>query len=301
MVEEVSNLLITRGDGFYLDGTVGGGGHALAILVKLKPEGRLIGLDWDPEAIFYARERLKNFNNVILIRANYTALEEILAATGFRELDGILLDLGVSSHHLDTPGRGFSYRFAGKLDMRMDPDSALTAWGVINSYSESKLADIFFYYGGRKRARFIARNIVNRRRTQPITTTAELAAIVRRGLGGGPVTKRLSRLFQAIRIEVNHELENLEAFLPMAVKALRLGGRIAVISYHSLEDRLVKTFFRDQAKDCRCPPNFPECRCGAEPILKVLTPKPVRPSTEEVSANPRCRSGALRVAERVKT
>ncbi len=301
LCREVVGFLRPRPGCVLVDATVGEGGHAQALLRETGGEGCLIGLDVDEEALRRARERLKEFSSsVVLRRANFASLQEVLEGLGVPEVDGVLLDLGVSSLQLDSPERGFSYRRSGRLDMRMDRDQELDAWKVVNGYEEGELARIIREYGEERWASRIARSIVVQRERAPIDTTDRLAEIVKdsipaaaRRRGGHPAR----RTFQALRIEVNGELRNLQAVLPQAVRVLRKGGRLVVISYHSLEDRAVKRFMAGKGSRCACAPDR-ECRCGKPEELRILTPGPVRPGAEEREANPRSRSAKLRAAEK---
>ncbi len=297
MVEEVVRALQVHDGGRYVDATVGTGGHAQAIL-EAAPRVRLLGLDVDPDALALARERLAPYGDrVVLRRASYTRLPTELARLGWEKVDGIVADLGVSSLQLDRPDRGFSFREAGPLDMRFDPEAPVTAAQLVNTLTEEALAEIFWKYGEERHARRIARAIV---RARPLHTTRELADLVARVVpfqrpGFHPAT----RVFQALRIAVNRELENLERFLPLAIEALKPGGRLAVIAFHSLEDRIVKHFFKEEARGCVCPPSVPVCQCGRTPRVRIVKPFPMRPSEEEVRRNPRARSARLRVVERL--
>ncbi len=298
LYHEIIHALQPRGGGLYVDGTLGAGGHAWGILQASHPDGRLLGLDIDPQALQLARERLTPFGDrAILVRASYTTLRERLAVLGWESVDGILLDLGVSSMQLDTPARGFSFQVNAPLDMRFDPDNPVSAADLVNNMSEDDLADVLYHYGEEKRARQVARAIL---RARPLSTTRELAQVVARVTSGGrsgihPAT----RTFQALRIAVNRELEALEMVLPQAVESLAPGGRLAVISFHSLEDRCVKLFLRRESQDCICPSRQPVCTCDHRATLREVTRRPVRPQEAEVQANPRARSARLRVAERL--
>lgn len=296
MLEEcISALQVQRG-GRYIDCTVGGGGHAAAILEESSPGGRLIGIDADPHAIRVARGKLKPYGkDAILVNENFKYLENICTRHGFSPVNGVLFDLGMSSLQLEGAGRGFSFRQDSPLDMRFSDKQDLTAADIVNTYPEVELAQLLYRYGEEQRNRQIARCIVERR---PLGTTQELARVVEQAVGGTrgrihPATKT----FQALRIAVNHELENLELALEQAVNLLGNGGRIVVISFHSLEDRLVKGFFRREAQWCICPPGMPACICGHTPRLKLLSKKVFRPSPVEVQINPRSRSARMRVAE----
>lgn len=302
MVAEVLSGLSLKPSGIYVDCTVGGGGHSYAILERLEGRATLIGIDRDPEAIAAARERLAPFGDrVVLVRGEFAHLPEILGRLGFRAVDGILYDLGASAHQLMTPQRGFSYHEDGPLDMRMDPDQELTAAKLVNTLSEHELAALIRQYGEEKWATRIARYITERRRRRPITRTLELAEIVKRAIPAaarrrGPHPAR--RTFMALRVAVNRELDFLEKSLRDAAEILRPGGRLCVLAYHSLEDRIVKNVFRALAGICTCPPRTPRCVCRPRAVLKVVTPHPVRPTAAEVEANPAARSARLRVAER---
>ncbi|WP_298039995.1 16S rRNA (cytosine(1402)-N(4))-methyltransferase RsmH [uncultured Desulfuromonas sp.] len=302
MPEEVVEYLRPRPGGVYLDGTVGGGGHAGLLLEASAPDGRLIGLDRDPAALRKAAEVLAPFADRALLRhANFSEADEVLAELGIDGLDGMLLDLGVSSHQLDTPERGFSFREDAPLDMRMDPGAGETAADVVNEADGRELARIFFEYGEERWARRIARRIVDERERRPLATTAELAELVRAAVPGGMIPSRVhpaTRVFQALRIHVNRELEHVARGVAGGIDLLKPGGRLAVISFHSLEDRIVKRIFRQEAKACICPPRLPLCACGKVPRVELVTRKAVRPSPAEVDANPRARSAILRVAER---
>jgi 16S rRNA (cytosine1402-N4)-methyltransferase len=291
--------LAVRPGGRYIDATVGGGGHASAILAASAPDGRLLGLDRDPAAVERARAHLASFGErTQIVHAPYVDLVDVARETGFLPADGALFDLGFSSSQIDDPARGFSFQYAGPLDMRYDPTGeAPTAAELINTLPAEALADLLWRYGEERRSRRIARAIV---RARPLQTTSELVEVILREVGNPPGQRihPATRTFQALRIAVNRELEMLQATLPEAVRALRPGGRLAVIAFHSLEDRIVKRFLRREEQACICPPEIPVCRCDHEPTLKVLTRKPVRPTDEEVATNPRSRSARLRVAER---
>lgn len=305
MKNEVIKYLNCRDGGIYLDATVGDGGHAEEICRCLPPEGRLIGLDWDVAALKRAEKRLAPYSGrVALVHSNYTCLTEVLKEKGYSGVNGILIDLGASTLQLMEEERGFSLHTGGSLDMRMDQRQGLTAKDIINQYPVQELTRLFFRYGEERFSKRIAERIVREREQKgPITDSGRLAEIVKEAIparyrrhGGHPAR----RVFQALRLAVNRELENIEAVLPRAVECLVPGGRICVIAYHSLEDRLVKNFFREQARRCSCPPDRP-CICDGQAVLKVLTGKAVKPSEEEIEENPRSRSARLRAAERLKT
>jgi 16S rRNA (cytosine1402-N4)-methyltransferase len=298
LYHEIITALRPQCCGLYVDGTLGAGGHAWGILHNSEPDGQLLGMDVDPQALEIARTKLSEFGDrAKLVQASYTSLLDQLPALGWEHVDGILLDLGISSMQLDSAERGFSFRLDGPLDMRFDPQGALNAADIVNNLPEAELADLLFRFGEERRSRQIARSIV---RSRPILTTRQLADLVARVVGSSrkghhPAT----RSFQALRIAVNKELEALQTFLPQAVSALAPQGRMAVIAFHSLEDRLVKQFFRRQSRDCICPPDQPVCTCEHKALIKEITRRPVRPGEAEVAENPRSRSARLRVAEKL--
>lgn len=300
--ETIENLNI-KPDGIYVDGTLGGGGHAYQVASRLSEKGRLIGIDQDADAIAAAGERLKEFGDKItIIRSNYANMKEELHRIGVGKVDGIVLDLGVSSFQLDTPERGFTYRDENApLDMRMDDRQSLTAKDIVNGYSEMDLYRIIRDYGEDKFAKNIAKHICLARQETPIHTTGELTEIIKRAIpmkvratGGHPS----KRTFQALRIELNHELDVLRDSLDGMIDFLNDGGRICIITFHSLEDRIVKTIFRRNENPCTCPPNFPVCVCGKVSKGRVITRKPILPSEEELEWNSRSQSAKLRVFER---
>jgi len=302
MADEVVGLLDPRPGEIYLDGTLGGGGHARLVLERSAPDGRLIGLDRDPEALAAAGAVLAAYSKrVQLYRANFSEAREVLAAAGVETVDGALLDLGVSSRQLDTPQRGFSFRDDGPLDMRMG-DEGETAAEVLASRDEDELKRIFREYGEERFAGRIARRIVATRSVKPLLRTGELAELVRDAVPKGHVPSRIhpaTRVFQALRIYVNDELGALESFLGQMLDLVRPGGRIVVISFHSLEDRLVKRAFRQAAQGCQCPPRVPVCICGQQPRAEMLTRKGLRATESEVAANPRARSAVVRAIRRL--
>lgn len=301
LVEEVVRLLATRPNGAYLDLTVGGGGHLKALSGRLEAGARLYGIDRDPGAATTARTNLADLPQpVTIVNASYAEAVAVVAGFGDALFDGILLDLGLSSLQLDDPGRGFTYRFEGPLDMRFDPQSGgPTAADLINSLEEKELVDLLRTYGEESRARRLAEAIVRERRARMVLTTRQLADIVEQVVPHRDRNKTLSRVFQALRIVVNGELQALEATLPRLIELLTVGGRLAVISYHSLEDRLVKHLFQFEAKGCICPPESPICNCGHIPRLRIVTRRPVVPTPEEIKHNSRARSAKFRVAERL--
>lgn len=305
LAEEVLFYLEPRAGGIWLDGTLGGGGHARLVLEASAPEGRLIGLDRDPEALAAAGRELNRFGERAQLRqGNFAELEQHLDALGVERVDGILLDLGVSSHQLDSPGRGFSFREDGPLDMRMNPGLGATAADVVAQADVGELQRIFRDYGEERWASRIAREIARVRGETPIETTGQLAELVCRTVPGGRIPQRIhpaTRVFQALRIHVNGELDSLRSGLAAAQRRLRVGGRLVVISFHSLEDRMVKQAFRDAASGCTCPPRLAICVCGKQPSAVVLTRRGVRAGETEVAGNPRARSAVLRAIEMLST
>lgn len=301
MAQEVMELLRPRADEKYLDGTLGGGGHAEQVLTLSSPDGRLLGLDWDEEAIGAAQQRLRSFGDrLVTRRANFREAKEILREMGWGKVNGILLDLGLSSHQIESPERGFSFRADARLDMRMDRRQSLDAYQVVNTFPVSDLERVLREYGEEWRAHRIALAIDSERKRKAIETARDLAEIVARVAGKKrsqlhPATKT----FQALRIAVNRELENLVAFLEDGYDLLLSKGRMVVISFHSLEDRLVKRAFRKWSKGCLCPPKAPLCRCGWSQKARLLTSRPLLPSREETRLNPRARSAKLRAVERL--
>jgi len=286
--------------GIYVDGTLGGGGHSALILQSLTT-GRLIGIDQDKSAIEAASEKLKTFDNFQGIHGNFHDMANILKSLDISQVDGVLLDLGISSHQIDTPDRGFSFRFEGPLDMRMDKNKSLTAREIVNTYEEKEIADILFTYGEERNSRKIARGICEARKTAAIETTLELSSIIERtsppyhGVGLHPST----RSFMALRIAVNDELTPLEGVLREVTPLLSAGGRFAIITFHSLEDRIVKKTFASMANPCECPRDIPYCVCGKEPSVKVVTRKPMLPTKDELLQNRRAHSAKLRIAEKI--
>ena len=302
LLDETIDGLDIKPDGIYVDGTLGGGGHSYEILKRLSPKGRLIGIDQDGEALKAAGERLKEFENQItLVRSNYCEIDKVLKELNVEKVDGILLDIGVSSYQLDNLERGFSYKSDAPLDMRMDTRQELTAADVVNTYSENELFKIIKDYGEDKFAKNIAKHIVLARKEKPLETTKELSEVIKRAIpmkvqakGGHPAKKT----FQAIRIEVNQELTVLKESIDKMIDLLKPNGRICIITFHSLEDRIVKTKFRENENPCTCPPNFPVCVCGKKSKGKVITRKPIIPSEDEIEENKRTKSSKLRIFER---
>jgi 16S rRNA (cytosine1402-N4)-methyltransferase len=299
LYNEIIHALQPHQGGLYVDGTLGAGGHAWGILQASSPDGRLLGMDVDPQALNLATNKLSEFGErAILIHASYRNLKQQLSGIGWTKVDGILLDLGVSSMQLDTPERGFSFQVDAPLDMRFDPTNPVSAEDLVNKLNETELADILYRYGEEHRSRQVARAILKAR---PLSTTRQLADVVTQATSGGksgihPAT----RTFQALRIAVNAELVALEAVLPQTLTVLKPGGRLAVIAFHSLEDRIVKQFMRREGRDCICPPQQPVCTCGHKATLKELTRHLIRPQEDEIRNNPRSRSSRLRVAERIE-
>ncbi|MFZ5822609.1 MAG: 16S rRNA (cytosine(1402)-N(4))-methyltransferase RsmH [Chloroflexota bacterium] len=297
LYHEIILALQPKNGGRYVDGTVGAGGHARGILEASAPGGRLLGLDVDPQALALARETLAPYGErVRLARASYTSLPDRLAELGWEAVDGILLDLGLSSMQLESPQRGFSFQHDAPLDMRFDPQAALTAADLVNSLPGDELADILYRYGEEPAARRIAQAIL---RARPLRTTLELAAVIETVLPRRGPIHPATRAFQALRIAVNAELAQVEAALPQAAASLGPGARLAVISFHSLEDRLVKAYFRRESRDCLCPPKQPICTCGHHATLKEVNRKPITPGADEIAANPRARSAKLRIVEKL--
>ena len=300
LLEETIEGLNIKPDGIYVDGTLGGAGHAGEVCRKLSAKGRFIGIDQDQDAIIAASERLSAFNQVTIIRSNYCYMVQELAARGIYKVDGILLDLGVSSYQLDNEERGFTYRVDAPLDMRMDQRQTQTAGDIVNGYEEKELYRIIRDYGEDKFAKNIAKHIVIERQESPILTTKRLAEIVDHAIpmkmkkqGGHPA----KRTFQAIRIEVNHELDVLEKNINDMIDLLNPGGRFCIITFHSLEDRIVKNAFRTAQNPCVCPSDFPVCVCGRKSKGKIITRKPILPTEEEIEGNPRSKSAKLRIFE----
>lgn len=308
MLAEVLRFLQPEPGGHYIDGTVGGGGHTAAILARSAPEGKVLGIDRDPQALARVGELLAEEvrqGRLLLVQGNYSEMARLVAQADFAPVRGILLDLGFSSDQIEDPGRGFSFSVDGPLDMRMNQSQGISAMELVNTASEQQLADIFWRYGEENRARQIAWRIIRAREKGAITRTTQLAQLAAAGVLQKPgMIHPATRVFQALRIAVNEELRHLEEALPQLLDILTPGGesegssgRIVIISFHSLEDRLVKGFMRREASDCICPPGIPVCVCNHRARLRLLTPKPVTPSSQEIAANPRARSAKLRAAE----
>lgn len=302
LLKETIEGLKIKPEGIYVDGTLGGGGHAFQIAAKLSAKGRLVGIDQDEAAIRAAGERLKEFGELVtIVRSNFRNTPEVIASLGIGAIDGMILDLGVSSYQFDTAERGFSYRYDAPLDMRMDIRQTLTAEQIVNHYTEQELFRVIRDYGEDRFAKNIAKHIVKARQQSPIRTTEELNEIIRaaipakvRAEGGHPS----KRTFQAIRIECNRELEVLKDSLEELIDLLKPGGRLCIITFHSLEDRIVKNAFRKAENPCTCPPGFPVCVCGKVSKGKIITGKPIQPDEEERKENPRSKSAKLRIFEK---
>ena len=301
LLRETIEGLRIRPEGTYVDGTLGGGGHSFEILERLNDQGRLIGIDQDEAAVAAAGERLENFTNVTIVRNNYCNIRQVLDSLNIKSVDGILLDLGVSSYQLDTPERGFSYMSDAPLDMRMDTRGEMTAADIVNNYSQSELARVIRTYGEEKFAANIAKHITAAREGGPIKTTGELVEIIKASIPM-KVQKTMGhpakQTFQALRIELNRELKVLSETLDTMIDLLGPGGRICVITFHSLEDRIVKNIFKNAQDPCTCPPDFPVCVCGKRSKGTVITKKPIIPTEEEMGENSRSKSAKLRIFEK---
>lgn len=295
----ITETLARNPDGVYIDGTVGAGGHTAAILETLSPRGRVLGFDKDSDAVAAVSRRFEGSSQFRVIQANFEDIPFHLDQVGITHVDGVLLDLGVSSYQLDTVSRGFSFMTDGPLDMRMDRSLKKTARDLVNDLSQSELVEIFFVFGEERFAKPIARAIVQARSRQPVETTAQLAGIIRSVVHYGPINKSCARVFQALRIALNRELEVLKASLTPLVSRLRGGGRLAVLSYHSLEDRIVKQTFQALARGCVCPPDWPQCVCGKKPSVSLFAKRIISASEAEIAQNLRARSAKLRLVERL--
>ncbi len=299
LFNESLNYLITDRSGQYFDGTLGFGGHSAGILERLSETGMLVAADVDSSAFSYSKKKFSAEPRIKIYNYNFSQIDFMAKVESIKNFSGILADLGVSSFQLDDPGSGFTYREDTRLDLRMDKTRAISAADVVNSFSQAELADIFFKYGEERNSKSIARRIIERRTKKKIESTGELTEIITSVTPVKHRSKTFSRIFQALRIYINDELEVLKDFLNKAVDLLAPGGRVVVISYHSLEDRIVKETFKYESLDCICPKDYPVCKCDKEQRLKILTRKPLVPSAEEVENNPRSRSAKLRAAERV--
>lgn len=299
--ETIEGLNIKK-NGIYVDCTLGGAGHSMEIVKRLGDEGRLIGIDQDMAAIKAAGQKLSGFRNVELVHDNFYNIKSILDSLNIEKVDGIMMDLGVSSYQLDEAERGFSYMKDAPLDMRMNRDSSVSAYNIVNEYDEDRLAKVIKDYGEERFAKRIAGFIVEKREHSPINTTLELVEVIKNAVPAkarreGPHPAK--RTFQAIRIEVNQELQILEKAIEDSIEKLKPSGRIAVITFHSLEDRIVKNVFKKEENPCTCPKEFPVCVCGKTPAIKILTKKPIEPADEELTQNPRSRSAKLRIGEKI--
>ncbi|HQK22166.1 MAG TPA: 16S rRNA (cytosine(1402)-N(4))-methyltransferase RsmH [Candidatus Latescibacteria bacterium] len=298
LADQAVEALVWRNDGTYVDATVGDGGHAEKICERLAGGGRLLAIDRDPEALERAADRLNQYKDrVIFARASFARLDELVENAKLGHISGMLFDLGVSSRQLDQPERGFSYRSEGPIDMRMGPDTETAAATIVNEWPEPELARLFRVFGEEPHAKSIARSIFQRRSRRPLATTSDLVEAI--GRRGTHPEKTLSRVFQALRIAVNDELASLNRVLGLVPDLLECGGRLVVISYHSLEDRSVKAWMRMETQGCICPPTVPECRCGHVPRMRAITRRAVMPTAEEIAGNSRSRSARMRVAERL--
>lgn len=302
LLDESIEGLCIRPDGIYVDGTLGGGGHSLHIVKRLSPKGRLIGIDRDEDALCAAKSRLAEFDNVVYVHSNFADIKDILQCEGIESIDGAIIDLGVSSYQLDCAERGFSYMEDAPLDMRMDRSCGFTAYDVINDYPKEKLIKIFYEYGEERFSKRVAELIEEKRKQSPIRTTCELADIIKKAIpekhrrnGSNPA----KRVFQAVRIEVNSELEPLKKAVSDFFDVLSPGGRLCIITFHSLEDRIVKQTFASFAKGCTCPKDFPICVCGNRPRGKVITAKPIIAGKDELEFNKRSKSAKLRICEKL--
>lgn len=300
LLEETIENLVTDRAGIYVDGTLGGGGHLERLMENLAPEAKVFAFDKDKDVMQKTRTKF-NQPNITFIHSDFRFLEEKLFSHGIKEIDGIMLDLGVSSFQLDEPHRGFSFHEDARLDMRMNREEDLSAWDIVNNYDEEKISKIIYEYGEERFARNIARAIVKYRQNKSIDTTSELVEIIK---GAVPASYRREkhparRTFQALRIAVNGELDALLEVLPQTIKMLKPGGRVCIITFHSLEDRIVKNFMQEKARTCICPPGMPVCVCGHKPQIKIISRKPIVPGEEECAENPRARSAKLRVAEKL--
>jgi len=299
MTEETLRYLLTDRSGIYVDCTLGAGGHAMAILQALSPGGRFIGIDRDKLSVDDFRRRSGRWSSkIILFHAAYSSLQDLLSSQNIRSVDGVVFDLGLASFQIDDPRRGFSYLQNGPLDMRVDTAQSKTARQVANEYDETSLGSVIRNYGQERRWRQIARAIVQARTSEAIDSTGQLAEIIKKIVPGPAVMKTLARTFQSIRVEVNRELEELQLGLPAAVAALKPGGRLVVICYQSLEDRLVKEVYSRLSGVCQCPRELPKCTCGAKKIIRVMNKRALRPRAQEIVNNPRARSARLRAVEK---
>ena len=300
LVNQVLKYLKINSSGLYVDCTLGGGSHSYQIISQLKDDGKLIGIDWDDQAIEIAKQKLRQFEGKFkIVKSNFASIRDVLLNEGINGVDGMLLDLGVSSFQIDIPERGFSYLAEGPLDMRMSKATERTAADIINEESQSQLSWIFKNYGEERRSGTIARAIITKRQHKEIETTKQFTDIIESVTPYDQRIKTLARCYQAVRIATNFELENLQNFLDQSIDLLLPGGRLVIISFHSLEDRLVKNFFNRQANPCDCPPELPYCACDKKPTVKILTKKVVIPLDKEIQHNSRSRSSKLRACEKI--
>lgn len=299
MLKETMDYLINNIEGTYFDGTLGFGGHTKEILSRLNSRGKVVATDVDSEALNFCQEKFSGDDRIKLYNFNFSQIDVISKLESIKSYDGIMADLGVSSFQLDNVDSGFTFRQDASLDLRMDKNLSLTAADIINSYPETELANIFYQFGEEKKSRIIASRITEQRDVKKFVTTFDLVKIIEALVPENFRVKTLSRIFQALRICVNNELENLKLFLSNSINLLRSGARIVILSYHSLEDRIVKDIFRYESLDCICPKDYPICKCDKVKRLKIITKKPLLPSSEEITANRRSRSAKLRVAERI--
>jgi 16S rRNA (cytosine1402-N4)-methyltransferase len=299
LLKESIGYLVTDPSGAYFDGTLGFGGHSESILKNLDKDGTLIATDVDSNSFRFSKEKFREDKRIKLYNFNFSQIDSISKIESISGFSGIIADLGVSSFQLDNPSSGFTYRTETKLDLRLDKSRVISAADIVNSFSEEEIADIIFEYGEEKNSRNIAKAIVNKRKIKKIDTTTELREAIEEVTSPKYLSKTLSRVFQALRIYVNDELETLKVFLTKSVDLLKVKGRIAIISYHSLEDRIVKDHFKYETLNCICPRDYPVCKCDKEKRLKILTKKPVVPSEKEINLNIRARSAKLRAAEKV--
>jgi len=295
--EEVARYLLHKNDGIYVDGTLGGGGHAEYLLGQLNSNACYIGIDQDSDAITFARNRLSHYQNVIFEQSNFKDTHSVLGKLNIHYIDGFFLDLGISSHQIENPMRGFTYMNDGPLDMRMDQRQSSSAYNLLNESSETDLKTIFRDFGEERYAGRIAQRISRAREKQPIQTSKQLCRIIDEAVSKGPPIKSYARIFQALRIAVNAELTILDSTLKNCLTFIRNEGRLVIITYHSLEDRIVKSFLKQQENPCVCPPEFPHCVCGSKPRVKILTKRPVKANENEIRLNARARSAHLRAGE----
>lgn len=299
MLKETMDYLITNIEGTYFDGTLGFGGHTKEILSRLNSRGKVVATDVDSEALNFCQQKFLGDDRIKLYNFNFSKVDVISKLESIKSYDGIMADLGVSSFQLDNVDSGFTFRQDASLDLRMDKNLSLTAADIINSYPESELANIFYQFGEEKKSRIIASRIIEQRDIKKLVSTFDLVKIIESLVPENFRVKTLSRIFQALRICVNNELENLKLFLNNSIGLMKSGARIVILSYHSLEDRIVKDFFKYESLDCVCPKEYPICKCDKAKRLKIITKKPLLPSSEEISGNRRSRSAKLRVAERI--